>query len=307
MKHRLLILALAPVAAFAQLSLSGPVLGYVFDEKAQAVRVLDGVPGASRPGRLLAAGLKSAAIASSRGFALALTADDQTPVLVTLETAEVRRFDEWKSGAAGLVLSPSASSAILLYAGKGVVVSGLPAEPKVEREIDLPAETAALAISDDAGRVLVAERDASLVAYEGGDPQPVGGLEKISALAFLRGSREAVAASVALQEIYYLREDGHLILSAAADGLGETVAVAASPDRKRAFAALASGSIAAFELAGGTPVLTSCYCKPVALDPMSASGVFRLTPFTDLPMMLFDASGSEAQVLFVPPAIEEEQ
>ena len=310
-KHGVWIAALAPVAAWAQLSLSGPVLGHVFDEKAQAVRLLEGVPGASRPGRLLDAGaaLKAAYISSARSYALGLTAEDQTPVLLVFDKGPAQRFEDWKAGATGAVLSPTGSAAVLLYAEarRALVVSGLPDAPKLEREIELAGDLAALAVSDDAGRVLAAERDGRVTAFDAGDPVPLGGLEKITGLAFLSRSREAVAVSETLGEVYYLREDGHLILASAQEELGAPLAVVGSADRKRAYVALASGSIATFDLAGGPPSLTSCYCKPAALDPLASSGVFRLTAFSDMPMLLFDASGEEAKILFVPPVVEENE
>jgi hypothetical protein len=175
----------------------------------------------------------------------------------------------------------------------------------------LPGILTALAVNDEGSWLLAAvseQTGGSLysVAASGASNYlaPAGA---VSGLAFLAGSSDALVADHGRNEVVLLRNVSGgaqaLVLASEQDGLRSPVAVAASADGARAFAALGgSKQVASVPLQGGVPTFVACDCTPTALERMRGGDVFRMTETAGQAVFLLDGSNSDPRVWFVPPS-----
>jgi hypothetical protein len=297
-------------AAYAQDAAVGtPALGYVFDEGAQALRVVRGLPGAALVEDPLDAGfaIRSAAISARRNFAL-VTAGDSSVRLLRFQNngAAAALLENAMPSPDRMLVSSEGSAALLYRAGRLQSVSGLPERPVIQEwntsllfDAGVP-----MAISDDARVIAVAAGDdpgaIRLLSSDGGSSRlPTPG--SIVALSFHRGRRDLLALA-ANGDLCLVRNAGADTAcrifpgAAAADG----TAVQFSPDGARAYVAAAEGNLSVVDLDTGDVARLTCGCRASSLDPMSLEMVFRLNPAGDPPLLLFDASRVEPRVWFVP-------
>jgi hypothetical protein len=289
MKPSLLLTFALAAATYAQDAAVGtPAIGYVFDEAAQALRAVRGLPGAALVEDPLDVGfpIRSAAISPKRNFALA-TAGDSSVRLLRLQN--------------------SGSTALLYRAGRLQSVSGLPDRPTVRdwNTSLLFDAVVPMAISDDAGLIVLAPGGddpaaVRLLSSDGTSSRmPMPG--SIVALAFHRSRRDLLALT-ADGDLCLVRDAGAdtpcRIFQGAAAPHG--TAVQFSPDGARAYVAAAGGNLSIVDLDTGDVVRFTCACRASSLDPTTLEMVFRLTPVGDPPLLLFDASQVEPRVWFVP-------
>lgn len=159
-----------PAPVMAQSRITGPVLGYFFDEAAGGLRAINGIPGASTVGAQLDLHVKlsKAEISPTGDFAIGIDAENGQPILVRLGagSAEIQPMEACTPGADRIVISQSGSSAALYNLGLQVieVVSGLPsaAQPAIRLNVQgLPSPLGPIAIGDDGGVVLVTAHEAA--------------------------------------------------------------------------------------------------------------------------------------------------
>ncbi len=291
--------------------ISGPILGYFFDEHLAVLRPILGLPGAATMGPALDVGLKieQAAISQPGDYALAVTGPDhQVALLRNLGGAPAAvLLTEAGLAPERILVSPSGSAAALFYSGGKLVelLTGLPDTPVVAGWIEVSSTFAPLAISDDGTAVLAAAEEGLLLLGADGSARLVSSVRGIAAAAFLNQRLDAVIAESASNTVYWVRDvsgAGEIIpLAAEKDGISNPVAVSVSSDNQRVFVANAgSGTIAFLDLSGGALALVSCGCAPTGLDRLQGRAVFRLTEPSGQPVGVFDGDAPQARVVFVP-------
>ena len=310
------VLASALVCAAQPGSVGAPGLGFAYDSRSGAIRPIRGIPGAALLGDALpgdaSAALTGAAISPRQDLALATAAGAPLRV-IRLDGGGAMPIPGALAAPAHIAFSPSGHAALLT--GSAIqIVTGLADSPAV-RSLDSPALAAtpvAAALSDDAQAVLLASGTdpGDPVWFLGSDGSalqlPLPG--SIAAAAFRRDSRDAVAVARS-GDVYLVRNAGPNAeirqVYAGDDQTAGPTAIQFSADGTHAFTANSRGWITAIDLAAGSAAAVSCHCTPGTLEPLGGvtggSALFRLTEISGSPMLLFDASGSEPRVWFVPP------
>lgn len=298
----------------------GPVMGYVFDSRAQGIQPIQGIPGASRVGGLMALGVRFAVaeISPRQDYALGVEAASGELRLVELGVPNpaARAVAGGIDGADRIVLSAGGDSAAVYDRDSRTVhlLAGLPKNPKVNGSVELsslPGILTALAVNDRGDAILaaVSSGDAgSLYALMVGEqPRLVAPVTRVTAVRFLHNSSDAVAADYDANEVLLIRNvltnPEPIVIASARDGVQRPVAVASSPDNKRIFAANSEpGAVAVISPEGGAPEMIACNCRATELSAVRGGAMFRLSSATNAPIMLLDASQPEARMLFIPPA-----
>jgi hypothetical protein len=297
-------------ARAAESGITGSVLGFLFDP-ANGIQPILGVPGAATIGPPLDLGMQllSVAVSPQQDYALATTDSDGTLTIGLGSSVSLRRQTISVAPDALAALSPTGSAAAVYDQGRNriQVITGLPDAPAITCEFDLsalPGALLALAISDGGDAVLAGFSDGVVALVSDGRVRTISAPERATAARFLRKSGDAVIAG--RSGVYLVRDvtgaAETTLLAAEADGISEPIAVAASNDGKRVFAASArSRAVAVIELAAGAITVTSCSCEPSALAALNGNAVFRLTEPSGGPVWLFDGDSSEPRIVFVPP------
>jgi len=311
-----LVMALAAALTAGQQDsarISGPVLGYVLDREAAALRPVFGIPGAATLGPQLDLGgeIHRSTIAQEAGYALAAVgAERRVRLIRDLEgersstlLADVPPEPE------GMLLSPAGSAAALVYGDSVAVVTGLPGAPVVSRTFEratLLAGARIWAISDDGAHLLLSAPEAVYLLDAEGGWRFLLSTGRTAAAAFLAGSAEVVIADAAWNRVAWIRASGEVIpLAGDAEGILDPVAVGVSRDNRRVFVANAgSRAVAVLDLAGGPASLVACQCELTGLERMQGNAVFRLSDPTADPMWVFDGDAREARVVFVPAVVQ---
>ncbi len=307
-------------AETASEAIQGPVLGYVFESGTQSLRPILGIAGSSHLGDAIPLGLslQKGAVAPSQDCLLGVDGVSGELRLIDLRagTFTMSSLTGADRGADQIVFSPSGRSAALYdREGKQVqLVKGLPEAPEVKERVSLaslPGILTALAINDEGNWLLAAvseQAGGSLYSIAaGGESRYLAPAGSISGLAFFQGSNDALVADHGRNEVVLLRNVSagaqSQVLASEQDGLRGPVAVAASADGQRAFAAIAgSKQIASLPLQGGVPTFVPCECTPAVLERLRGGSVFRLTEAAGQAVFLLDASNADPRVVFVPPS-----
>ncbi len=277
-------------ALAAQPRIGAPVMGYVFDASTRSLRPIAGFPGASLIGSPtdLRVSPAWAAVSPRQDFAI-LGADDGSVQRVSLATGAAS--DLPGAGSGPVFFSPS-GDALALYrqdAGKLQIYAGT----SLAREIVVPGEVTAAAVSDDGEQTLLISDGAAWLSTGGGDPVPLG--VPASAAAFRSGSHQAAIVTQDGQVSFF--PDGQAARPAP---LSDPVAVRFSADGGTVFIAGRDGTIVAFAVNSGNASAVSCGCTPSGLFPLRSPALFRLNEAADDPVMLLDASGAQLRTWFVP-------
>jgi hypothetical protein len=302
----LLTFVIAAASYGQDASLGTPALGFAFDESAQAIRMIRGLPGAALVEDPVDAGfpIRSAVVSPRRNFAI-VTADDSSVRLLRFQNGGVAaEVLDGAMPAPERMLSSSGGHAALLYrAGRLQSVSGLPGRP-VLRDWNPPSLSGPLTvmtISDDAELAVVAFGGEIWLLSSDGTAASLSLPASTSAVAFHDSRRELLALD-SNGDVYWTRDvhanAQYRVFPAA--GAPDGAAVRFSPDGARAYTAAVSGALAVIDLQTGDATQVSCGCRAESLDPMGLENVFRLTPVADTVLMLFDTSKLEPRVWFVP-------
>jgi len=317
----LIVLAVAALPMCAQSGVAGPVSGYVFDQSANALRPILGIPGAALLGAGLDAGsaLTAAYVAPGQNWVLATTADG--PAFLRLTGGAVSRVSVGGVTASPerVAFSPSGTAVAVYAAGRIQVVQGLPDAPLVVGALSAGVsgrssqEAAAarsrrglgsFAVSDDGLYVLYAEGGSIRLWGVAGEDFTVMQADSNAVVAFAPGGHIAAAADAA----------GGVVLlgdvagsgsrrSLAARGATFPVGLAFSADGGSLFLAdAAARQVTAYNLAAGAQTVLSCDCVPAGLFPMG--GLFRLNEAGAAPLWLLDARSGDPRIVFVPARSE---
>jgi hypothetical protein len=268
-----------------------------------------GFPGAAVVGAPLDVGftVARAAVAAQQRFVLAASADDNSIRLVRIQAdgLSVRTIDGALQSPDRMVLSPSARAAIL-YSGAPArfqIITGLPDEPVAAPEVAVDELGGAvdLAVSDDGELALLVGSSSVWLFDSHAGRVPVSVSAAIAAVCFRPDGRDALAVA-RTGELYTIQAGGATSYygQIAGDQVADPVAVQLSRDGSRAQVAYAQGLIATFDSAAGVSKTVSCQCRPTGLDPVNAAMTFRVNGAAGGPVMLFDASGADPRMWFVP-------
>lgn len=297
----LAVLAVACLSAESQIE--GPRLGFVYDPQASAIRPILGIPGSALFGGPIASDLKDAIVSPSQEFAIGVSGDGSAVQILVFADAKLRPLPGAHAAPDQIVLSPNGAAAALVSGSHLQIFSGLPSD-NATAEFDLAAAPSALAISDDGAVVLasIAEADTfALYSYAAdGSSRRLLTAGQTGSVAFLNRSHDAVFADAARNQVILLRDAADASIVSNVD---RPTAVAASLDNRTILvASSAAQSITTVSLADGVSISTPCGCTPVTLARLQGGAVFRVTGVGDAPAWLFDSSGPEPRVFFIPQA-----
>jgi hypothetical protein len=288
--------------------LAAPVLGYVFDQPAHALRRIQGIPGASVVGdpvdfgfavseAVVAPGMDSAFVLAGDGgvHLFRLTADAPRELAVGPLGAQLR-----------VVFSPSGTAAALYSAGRAQVIKGLPDAPVLAATVSLHATPRPqrpvreqLAISDDGAYLLYGTTGPiELIGVAGVRHKAADGARDTIA-AFAPGGHDA--AVIDSGKLVLFQDIAGAATERSYPGIDSASALGFSPDGQKLFVA-SSGlkSVTTIQVATGERSATACDCTPNSLIRMGS--VFRLSELSSAPLWLLD-TGSERGMFFVPALV----
>jgi YVTN family beta-propeller protein len=299
-------------------SMSGPILGLVFDPIHGGLRRVLGIPGASTLGDILEVGIpiSQAWISPRQDCVVAEIRDSREIVLLdpSRDPLAVSSVGIAKPGPDHVVFSPTGASVVLFHRATHSIqlITGLPSASSLVAEIDissLPESLNAMAVSDDAGAVVLGvfegEAGAIYVINESREVGPVSVIGQASAISFLTNTRDALITDRRNNELLLIRDVTgmalKLTLAGERDGILGPVAVQVSDDNKRILVANSeSSTISVLHLDNGVIQQVSCGKTPSGLYRLGSPSVFRLTDFSEQPLLLLEAGAEEPQALFVP-------
>lgn len=312
-----LIFIAVPLIAAAQSgggqgpTITGPRLGYVFDDSSKSVRVISGIPGAASVDNALAAGtaLDGAYISSAGRVAIGHAKDGGLQLLRwPADTITSASLDGSVQQCTRVAFTTSGDGAAILDASAGVVQvwSGLLSSPSLQASYDVSALTGnvvALAVSDDESAAVAGTDAGALMLLGGGRVLASGG--QITGAAFLPGTTDLVASDAANNQVLLIRgATGDANISVLADsgqGLQAPSAVAVSGDGRYVVVGNSGAkSMLALDLSGGTTTSVDCQCHANRLDRLGGNAIFRIyDPELDTPL-LFDGDSPSVRVAFLP-------
>jgi len=291
---------------------STPLAGYVFD--GSALRPISGVPGGATLGDAIALRLAPAAAEISPQLDSAIvTAGDGSLHLFRLSGNSATEIP-WKSappGPARVAYSPSGTAAVVYTSGEAHIFSGLPKSPKVafsagvgasaEHDHESPGGApAAIAVSDDAGWLLVAGQGSVRLFDATG-----------SSAVLLEGTREVVAAFAPGSHLAAVLNGAGPTLEVFPDvtaapsqripmpGLTEPVGIAFSPDGRLILMASHTGNpVTIFDRSGSATTALQCDSIPTGVQRLGS--LFRITDAGAGPVWMVDMSASPPHLVFVP-------
>ena len=307
-----------PRKLYSPNSLSGPILGLVFDTIRGGLRPIWGTPGASTLGDILDTGISMsrAWISPGQNYVLAQVEESGEVALLDLsrDLLALSSLGIAKSGPDQIAFSPTGASVVLHHrASRSVqLITGLPSAPALVAEIDisgLPESLSALAVSDDGGAALLGvfegESGSVYALTQQAEASLVSVVGQAAAISFLNHSRDALIADRRNHEIVLLRDvtgmAQRLTLAGESDGILGPVAVQVADDNRRILIANSgSSSVSVLHLDTGSIKQVPCGTAPSGLYRMGSPSVFRLTDYSEEPLLLLDAGTEEPRSIFVP-------
>ena len=253
---RSLLFFLPAAIALAQISspsasdsaLKAPLLGYLVSTSPVSVRPIAGAPGAVVLGGAISlpAGITSISAAPGQPFAIVEQAGaSQSGVLaLSLEGAgEVASIANSFAHSDRIAFSPSGSTAVLYSATarRAQVITGLPANPRLNRTVDLSAsgnsDVTSIAVSDDGQTILAGVSDGAQGAIwnftSGQSAQQVTAAGVPSAMRFFSGKKDAVAVDRGWRQVLLLPSaSAARTVAGAVEGIGAPADVEISADQQ---------------------------------------------------------------------------
>jgi len=298
---RLLLFVTVAVIAAAQppgASLSVPVLGYVFDNNAKAIRSVSGVPGAASLGDLvpLNTSIDSAFVDSWREMAVANTKQG-TVVLIRWSAApQAANLPTSLGRVTEVAFAPSGDQAAISD-GTGVEVwTGLSSASPVNSAAFSP-DGGVNALAMNANGLVVVATAKGAIAVLGSPTRAVATGEDWSGVAFLPNGADVLAVDAGSGNLVLIQD----VQNAAATSVlasfdSEPGAIAVAQDGTAA-ALAGAGTITLVSLAGGATASISCHCTAQALDPLEGNLVMHLTDSQSGSELLVDADSVVPRVL----------
>jgi len=217
------------------------------------------------------------------------------------------RNTKWPAQIDKVAISSSGAAAAFYSSSENRIYrfTGLPDSPAFAGTSDVSAAGSIdiLAISDDGRTLAVSAADTGTLFIVNGSQQPAftAVLRHISAMRFVRNSADAWVADDVDDAVYSWSNGQLFTLATQADGIANPNALASSRDNTKLFVSnTRTNSIITISLNGTGPTSVPCKCNLSGLFPTTADSVFRITDFTDGPVLLFDGGSTEPRVLYAP-------
>jgi hypothetical protein len=293
---------------------SGPLIGYVWDQSSTGLRPIFGISGAASLGTPLytGSGYSGAVVSLRRQYALLTNTNGQI-ALATLPNGEPLELVEKLSTKQQATVSPSGNAALIYAPDLTTVtlVQGLPGTPKLQI-INLPGSVAAnRAVVGDSGLMLIATTQpdgtsAIRSLTPSGTSAPIVTASRLGAFAFLPHSTNALIADAGQNVVLLASGVGGTSsisqVAGIADGIAQPLAVAASSDGRWAVIANRQGStIVKVDLTHRAPTIqVQCSCSPAVLKSVAGNSVFLLTELGTESISVFDGDAAKPRILFIP-------
>jgi hypothetical protein len=274
-------------------TVTAPVLGYFLDRGHGRVHPLTGIPGSGFAGDAVdTTTWRVIEFSPAQDYALAV---DETAVLVriTFSDAAVTPIDGAISGVTRIAISPAGATALVYSetSGKAQIVRGT----AVLGEIGLPLPVTALAVNDSGELALFAAQDGIVYSVApGGAPQPVYQGGAVAGIAFLRNSREAVAAGAG--QVTWIRDNAGVPSPVSLADVRNPRAIAVSESGDRALVADDAGGIISLPFSGEAASRISCACAAAQFQRLHGRDLFLLTSDLGSDPVVLDAGVSTMQV-----------
>jgi hypothetical protein len=193
------------------------------------------------------------------------------------------------------------------------LITGLPRAYSIVSEVDLSNLAGAvgpMAVSDDANAALffISEGESGSVysIAAGGELKWISAADEVSAISFLTGLQDALIADRRANAVLFVRDAagaaGKTLLAGEQDGILNPVAAQISDDHRRVFVANSgSATVSVLDLTGGPMTQIPCSRFPSGMYRLTGSSVFRLTEFSEAPLLLLDGGADEPRIFFIPP------
>lgn len=309
------LLVAAALTAAGDSGIHGPVSGFVLDTRAQALRPVNGMPGAALLGGPVALpfAVHAAAVAAGRDYALA-AGESGAVVLVrglVSPAPAVVPVEGAIGGVSRMAMSEGGSAALLYSAGEArlQVLTGLPDAPLAHAPVNaagLEGEIAALAVDETGERAYAGSgaMEGALYALSGGALARIATAHEVSAIALLNEGRDVVFASKGADEIVLVRDAasaaGIEILGTASAGVNRPVGLQPADGGRQLWVANGGSSeILVFNLAEpGAPEPVALPGAPTRCDRLNSS-LLVLNDAGSAPLLLADWA-RERGVYFVP-------
>ena len=309
-----LLLFANDVRAAQNNSLSGPVVGYVFDRNVSKLRPMRGILGSATVGeavetefaisQVLTLDANHVIVSTDAGLSsLSLDGGQISPLAIPGLPANPTRA----------VASAEATAAAFYYsdANEVRIVTGLPQEPHIAGIAQVDRPLTRLAINNE-GTLLVYSMDAPegnvLFAWtaSSGTARFVTSAVSISDIAITRNG-DAIVADRDANEVFAIWDAAggavRRLLADVSQGVSSPVGVAVSPANRILIANKESATTTVLDSNGRFLTTLDCNCAISGVYPLR-NAVFRLTDRIDQTIYLLDASSNEERILFVPPPQE---
>ena len=279
---------------------SAPVLGYVYDPGARAIRSIFGVPGSAGLGDAIATDLDRTFVSPRGDYALSYG--------LRLLRWSGRELSQGSLDSAGrqpddVGFSHSGEVAAVYYSDPGIVEvwASLPGSPRLAFRKRTEPRLRALAVSDDASAVLGAEETGALILITAGTERLIVTGE-YTAVAFLGGGLDAVAADVAADHVLVLRNLAvSSVLAGPSDGVAGPVALGISADnRKLVVANSRPQSLVQIELESRQVSKMTCDCKPGFMQRLRGNAVFLITDTFKTKPFFLDGDAPDPRIFLAP-------
>jgi len=287
--------------------ITGPLLGYAWDQTANRLQPILGVPGAATLGRPVDPGIavSAAAISPVNDLMVAVSADDGQAMLMPLAAAGRHAAVGCEAWADRIVFSPRGTAAALYHSDSRIVqaLRGLPGAPvPLAAAIAGPADV--LAVSDDGSAVAVGT--SGLVTIVGPDGASATVTITAAALVFRPGGRDLLIIDAAANQLVLVRDGKQQVLAGPEDGIAAAVAMAVSDDGGRAFVANSGGGILTVGIETGVRTITPTPQPATGFSRLRGDSVFRVTDVSAGAAWIFDGGATGPRMLFI-PAVQAER
>ena len=285
--------------------LQGPSSGLVFDRSAQALRRIQGIPGAAviGPGVEFGFPVTGATVSPRLDSAIVISGDGAAHLFRLGGDAPVEIAIGGLSAAERVVFSPSGTAAALYASDSVQVIKGLPDAATVAGSVAVHGQVKprrpasdALAVTDDGAYLLYAGAGSMELIGVAGDSRKLMDAAPGAVGAFAAAGHDAAVVQAGALTVF--RDVTGAATRQDFSGVSGASAVAFAPDARTVFVASEKArTVSAVDLASGGITPFTCDCAPTTLAPMGP--LYRLNELGDSPLWLLDAT-AEPKLVFVP-------
>lgn len=274
-----------------------PLLGFFASGPSLRLRPILGAPGAVLLGDKIALSEKITWLVVAPGQQYALVERGRDAELATIALAAGNTGDAQPIPGSianaddRIVFNPSGTAAVIFSASlqRMQMLTGLPAAAPSVREMDLTwlggTPVTALAVSDDAGAVLVGVSDGTTGAVwllAGGQSRKLISAGVPSAMRFLPGTQDAIVGDRGFKQILLLTSVvqgfNSRVLATEAQGVNAPTDVEVATDQQRVWIADAGGSgLLIVDLNSGAVTTVNCPFPPTSVTRLAGPSVFLVT------------------------------